>query len=213
MINKLLYIILFIGVYLQANTQNFVLNTSGLIDKRAVIKINTMGTEVKEKIGVNIYLDVKGDNGIDPTLPLKERIVLMNKKELELTTKLENPYAVLSIALDQKYANILMSSELNKILDRDDILDGYVIPLLAAKDKNILSSKVSAASLNGYAQIADSLADAKNIELNSSIGSQGRVASTIWKVFMYSVVLFGIIAYFIIILREKKYKKEQGHKE
>jgi hypothetical protein len=206
---RFLFLLFILTVSLQANGENYVLNTSGLIDKRATIKINTMGTEVKQKLGVNIYLDVKGDNGINPELPLKERIAMMKKKEADLVSNLKQPYAVLTIALDQKYSNILMTPDVKKMIDRDDILDGYVIPLLAAKDKNTLSSKVSAASLNGYAQIADSIADANNMELNSSIGSQGKIASTIWKVFMYSVVLFGIVIYFVIILREKKIRKEQ----
>jgi hypothetical protein len=213
LINKFLFLVVFIGVSLSANQVNYVLNTGGLIDKRATIKINTIGAEVKEKLGVNIYLDVKGDNGINPELPLKQRIEMMKQKEASLVGGLKQPYAVLTIALDQKYSNILMSEEIKKMVDRDDVLDGYVIPLLAAKDKNTLSSKVSAASLNGYAEIADSIADANNMELNSSIGSQGKVASTIWKVFMYTVVLFGIGAYFVIIMREKKYRKEQENKE
>ena len=77
---------------------------------------------------------------------------------------------------------------------------------LAAKDKNILKSKVSAAALNGYAQIADLLADNQNIKLTSSIGSGGETASTIWKMLMYSLVLIGIIVYLIVIMRERKIK-------
>ena len=46
-------------------------------------------------------------------------------------------------------------------LNKNDILDGYVVPLLASKDKNTLFAKVSAATLNGYAAIADILAESK----------------------------------------------------
>ncbi|MDD2699300.1 MAG: hypothetical protein PHF17_10900 [Arcobacteraceae bacterium] len=199
-------------------TANFILNTGGLLDERAAQKINTIGTEVNTKLGVHIYLDVKGDNGINPDLPLKERIAIMKTKEEQLILQVQNDmnqsksFAILTLALDQKYANILMSDDLKSILDRDSILDGYVIPLVAAQDKNTLNSKVSAATLNGYAQIADSLAKNKNITLQSSIGSEGKIASTIWKVFMYTIVLIGIILYFVIILREKKIKKAYNEK-
>jgi hypothetical protein len=198
------------GIFAYANTINFILNDGGLIDKRAFTKINEIGNEAKTKLNVNIYLDVKGNNGIDTTLSMKEKIKLMKTKEKELIKDLQKPFVILAISLDQKYSNILFSDEFKSIVDKNDILDGYVIPLLAAKDKNLLQSKVSASALNGYAQIADVLADNKNIKLNSSIGSEGKTTGTIWKVFMYTVVLIGIIAYFFIILREKKYKAKNG---
>ena len=56
--------------------------------------------------------------------------------------------------------------------------------------------------------MGDSIAKSKNIKLDSSIGSEGKVASTIWKMFMYTLVLGGIILYAIILLRERKYRKE-----
>ena len=190
----------------------FILNSGGLIDQRAYEKINTIGNEATAKLGVNIYLDVKGDNGINPDLPLKDRIAIMKQKENALISQIKldlngtKPFVVLTVALDQQYANILMSDDLKNIVDRDSILDEYVIPLLAAKDKNTLNSKVSAAALNGYAEISDEIALSKGVTLTSSIGSEGKTASTIWKVFMYTMVLSGIILYFLVILREKKIK-------
>ncbi len=197
-----------------ANGQNYIISTGGLLDQRAGEQINTIANEVHTKLGVNIYLDIKGDNGIDPESPLKERIDLMKQKEAELLDIIvkdfnnTKPFVLLTIAIDQKYANILYSDDLKSAIDKDSILDGYVIPLLAAFDKNTLNSKASAAALNGFAQIADVLAENKGIKLDSSIGSEGKVASSIWRVFMYTLVVAGIILYFVIVLREKKIKKE-----
>ena len=204
---KIINIFVFLIVSLYAKNIDFVLNTGGLLDQRAYVKINQIGNEVKQKLGINIYLDVKGNNGIDLNLNIKQRIKLMKQKEKELVKNLKKPYVVLTIAVDQQYANILVSDDIKSQIDRDDILDGYVIPLLAAKDKNTLNAKVSAAVFNGYAQIGDSLAEQHHIKLKSSIGSEGKTAGTIWKVFMYTVVLFGIGAYTIIILRERKMKR------
>jgi len=204
-------IILFLNA---ADQRNFILNTGNLLDQRAGDEISTMGNEVKAKLNISVYLDIKGNNGIDPDLPLKDRMVQMKQKELDLiATVLKDSdgaksYVILTMALDQKYTNILYSDDLKSVIDKDSILDEYVIPLLAAQDKNTLNSKVSAASLNGYAQIADVLAKNKGLKLESSIGSEGKIASTIWKVFMYTMVLVGIVLYFFIILREKKIKKE-----
>jgi len=204
---KFLNIFMLLVISLYAKNIDFVLNTGGLLDKRAYVKINEIGNEVKQKLGINVYLDVKGNNGINLDLNIKNRINLMKEKEKQLVQNLQKPYVVLTIAVDQQYSNILVSDKIKNQIDRDDILDGYVIPLLAAKDKNTLKSKVSAAVFNGYAQIGDSLAEQHNIKLKSSIGSQGKIASTIWKVFMYTLVLFGIIVYVIVILRERKMKK------
>ncbi len=208
-----LFAIIFI-FFSYANGENFILNTGGLLDQRAAEKINTIGTEVKGKLNVNIYLDIKGDNGINTELERENRIALMKQKEADLVASIQKDlnttrsFVILSLALDQKYTNILMSDDLKSIIDKDAILDGYVIPLLATQDKNTLNSKVSAATLNGYAEIADSLAKSKNIQLISSIGSEGKVASSIWKVFMYTLVVIGLILYVLIILKEKKIKRQ-----
>jgi hypothetical protein len=184
-----------------------ILTQDGLLDPRAQIKINQIAQEVKKKLNVNIYLDIKETNGIKSSLSMKEKIVQMRYLENKIINKLKKPYVVLMISVDQMYANILMSEKMKTIIDKNDILDGYVIPLLASKDKNTLFAKASAACLNGFAQIADSIAQSKNIKLISSIGSEGKTAGTIWKVFMYSLVVTGILLYIVIIMREKKFKK------
>lgn len=210
MLKSIIKILIFITCFVDGAFANisYIISDGGLIDQRAGEKIFQIGSEVKTKLNVNLYLDVKEDNGLDIKLPREERIAQMRQIEKELVKDLKKPYAVLTIAVEQLYASILMSNDLKTIIDKDDILDGYVIPLLASKDKNSLFAKTSAAALNGYAQMADSIAKSQNIELVSSIGSGGKVASTIWKMVMYTLVLGGIILYAIIVMRERKYKKE-----
>ena len=204
---KLLFLVLLYVLNLQATQNPYILTHDGLIDSRAQDKILEIGNESKEKLGINLYIDIKEDNGIDPKEKRDIRKTLMKEKEQEIVSKLEKPYAVLTISINQLYTNILMSEDLKKVIDRDDILDNYVIPLLASKDKNSLFAKTSAAVLNGFAQMADSVAESKNIKLESSIGSEGKTAGTIWKVFMYTLVVVGLFLYVVIILRERKYKK------
>ncbi len=201
----LLILALFITTSYAKNTQ-FILVHDGLIDQRAQEKINQIGIEAQIKLKTNIYLHTIENNGIDMKLSRDERIAKMRAFDKSVLSKFNKneSFVVLTLSIDQMYANILMSPNLVDIVDKNDILDGYVIPLLASKDKNTLFAKTSAACLNGYAQIADSLASNKNIELESSIGSSGKTAGTIWKVFMYSLVLFGIVAYSIIILKQRK---------
>jgi hypothetical protein len=190
------------------NANPFILSHDGLIDQRAQDKIFEIGSEVKSKLGVNLYVAIRENNGIDMEKSIVERRKLMKEYDKFVLKGLKPPYAVLTLVTDQQYANILMSDDLKDIIDRDDVLDGYVIPLLASKDKNKLFAKTSAALLNGFAQMGDSIAASKNIKLDSSIGSGGKTASTIWRVFMYTIVIIGILLYALIVLRERKYKKK-----
>jgi hypothetical protein len=169
--------------------------------------MNQIAEEIKLKLNINLYLYVTKNNNITEQYgdERDNRSREFENKVLDLIDT-KNNYVVLILAIDQKWLNIRMSSELKDIIDIKDIRE-YLRPLLASKDKNTLSAKISAACFNGYAQIADVLAEDKGIELISSIGSEGKIAGTIWKVFMYSMVLIGIISYILIIIRERKMKK------
>ncbi len=210
---KLLFLVTLLITILNANQNPYILTHDGLIDQRAQDKIFQIGTEVKSKLDVNLYVDIKENNGIDTKLPFEEKQKQIRQYDKDLVKDLKAPYAVLVILLDQKHMTVLMSDDLKSIIDKDDIRDGYVVPLLASKDKNTLFTKTSAAILNGYAQMADSVAKSKNIELESSIGSSGKVFSTIWKMLMYTLVLGGIILYAIIVMKEKKYRKKAQNNE
>ena len=211
--NIFLMMFIFVSTIL-ANPKTYIINHSGLMDERAYAKINTIGAEVETKVNVQVYLDIKGSIQIDKRLPREQRFKMIKKLEIDLLNQVsantKKDFIILTMAVDQHYTNLLYSNDkLKEIVSKDEILNEYVIPLLSSQDKNILKSKVSAASLNGYAQIADLLADTKGIELESSIGSAGKVVSEIWKVFMYTMFFIGIIAYTYVIMREKKAKKSE----
>lgn len=184
--------------------KEYILNHDGLIDPRAHEKINQIGNEVKEKLGVNIYVYAKKELGLDENLNTKEKLEYIKNFEKQIITALNKPYVLLTMSVEDTHVNLLYSKSLDDVLDKDDILDGYVVPLLASKDKNTLFAKVSASMLNGYAAIADIIADNKNIKLESSIGSQGKVSSTIWRVLMYFLIITGLLAYTYAVLKKKK---------
>jgi hydrogenase maturation factor HypF (carbamoyltransferase family) len=197
--------LLFFLIPLNASINKYVISDDAVIDARTAQKILEIGSEVKNKTNVNIYVYAKTDLGIDKNIPMKEKINLVKKYEAEITSKLQKPYALLVIATNQTHVNLIVSDKLKKIINKDDILNGYVVPLLASKDKNTLFTKVSAAVLNGYAEIADEVAHANGIEkLENGIPNSGRTAGTIWKVFMYTLVFIGIFLYTFAVLRSKK---------
>ncbi len=184
--------------------QNFILSDDGLIDDRAKEKINQIGTESKSKLGVNIYIYTKSNLGLDENISTKEKIEYIKNYESQIIETLEKPYVLLTSAVEETHVNLLYSDELKSIIDKDDILDGYVVPLLASKDKNTLFAKVSAAMLNGYSAIADAVSEDKNIKLESNIGNQGKVSSTIWRVFMYFLIVSGLLVYTYAVLKKRK---------
>ncbi len=186
------------------SAQNFILNDDKLIDDRAKEKINQIGSETKSKLGVNIYVYTKSTLGLDENIKTKDKIEFIKNHENQLLTALEKPYVLLTISVEETHVNLLFSDEFKNVLDKNDILDGYVVPLLASKDKNTLFAKVSAATLNGYAAIADTIAESKNIKLESSIGNAGKISSTIWRVVMYTMIVLGLLAYTYAILRKRK---------
>jgi hypothetical protein len=186
------------------SAQQFILNDDKLIDDRAAIKINEIGAEVKSKLGVNIYVYAKSNLGLGENVKTKDKIDFIKNSENQIVSTLEAPYVLLTIAVEETHVNLLFSDDLKEIIDKNDILDGYIVPLLASNDKNTLFAKVSAATLNGYAAIADTIAEANQITLESSIGNAGKVSSTIWRVLMYTLVVLGLLAYTYAILRKRK---------
>ena len=194
---------LLLFLYTNGFAQNFILKDD-LIDIRAKDKIVEIGSEVKTKTGVNIYVYSTSSFNLDKDISTKDKIDYIKNYELDILKNLETPYVIITISLEDTHVNLYYSDTLEKIIDKNEILDDYVVPLLASKDKNTVGSKVSASVLNGYAAVADKLADSKNIELESNIGNQGRVASTIWRVFIYFVLLSALLAYIYAILRKRK---------
>ncbi|MFA6741910.1 MAG: hypothetical protein WCR78_10525 [Arcobacteraceae bacterium] len=186
------------------SAQEFILNDDKLIDNRAKEKINQIGAETKSKLGVNIYVYAKSTLGLDENIKTKDKIDLIRNNETKIIATLEKPYVLLSISVEETHVNLLFSDELKDVLDKNDILNGYVVPLLASNDKNTLFAKVSAATLNGYAAVADVIAESKNIKLESSIGNTGKVAGTIWRVLMYTLVVLGLLAYTYAVLKKRK---------
>ena len=184
--------------------QTLILNDDKLIDDRAKEKINQIGAETKSKLGVNIYVYTKSTLGLDENIKTKDKLEVIRNHENQLLTTLEKPYVLLSVFVEETHVNLLYSDEFKDVLNKDDILDGYVVPLLASKDKNTLFAKVSATTLNGYAAVADTIAESKNVKLESSIGNAGKISSTIWRVVMYTMIVVGLLAYTYAVLRKRK---------
>ena len=200
----MLALFLFYSTFQTLNASSYILLDETNMNPKAIEKISQIGTELHTKTNSSIYIFARESFGFPSTLSSEEKFHFIKNAEKAVMAKQSGSFVVIMISLQDTYSNIIMSQDLQKIVDKDSILDDYIIPLLASKDKNSLNSKVSAAILNGYAEIADRIAESKSIKLESSIGSGGTQASTIWKVFMYTIIVGGLILYTIAVMRSKK---------
>lgn len=199
--------LLFFLIPLNASINKYVISDDVVIDARTAQKLLEIGTEVKEKTNVNIYVYARTDLGLPEDTTTQEKIEYIKKHEDKISSTLEKPFVLLTLYVEQTHVNIITSETLKTKIDKNDILNGYVVPLLASKDKNSLFAKASAAVLNGYDEIADQVALANGIEkLETGLPDSGKTAGTIWKVLMYTLVLAGIILYTLVVLKSKKRK-------
>lgn len=205
-LNTLKVVVVTLLLFLSSNlyASKYVLSDDGLIDKRAIGKIEEIGNETSTKLNANIYVYAKSSLGLDSNISTKDKIKYIKDHESQVLDSLVEPYVLLTMSVEDTHVNLIVSSSLKDVVEKNEILNGYVVPLLASKDKNSTFAKASAAILNGYAAIADTIAESKGIELKSSIGSSGKVAGTVWRVFMYTLIILGILLYMYAVLKRKK---------
>ncbi len=175
--------------------KKFVYN-DGVIVNKTEVKIEEMANELYEKTGIGAYLLTKKK--------LDGKGIIEYEKEF--ANKLETPFAILIIVLNEQKVDIYNSPDLNNSFDKEAILspypwEGSIIPLLTGKKKNV---SVSAAMLNGYADMVEQLASSKNVKLESGIGSTNKDMILALKFSMY-LFLFVMIVWYFIRKRKNRY--------
>jgi len=189
-----LLVLFLFTITLQA--KKFVYN-DGVILNKTEVKIEEMANELYKKTGVSAYLLTKKK--------LDGKSIVEYEKDF--AKKLKPPYAILSIVLNEQKVDIYNSRDLDNSFNKERILspypwEGSIIPLLTLKKKYV---SVSAAMLNGYADMVERIAKSKDIELKSGIGSTNRdiYFSIQLSIFLF---LFAVIGWYFI-RRLKKSKK------
>lgn len=160
--------------------------------------IEAMGAELKAKSGIGLYLVIIKE------LPEGKTIVDYEK---ELATSMTGDAVLLTFAEFDKQVDIYATAEsLYKYFDKDQILSimpnrGTIIPLLVAKMKDKpLREKYAAALFNGYADIAEQIADNKDIALEHAVGSGTKDFINLLRLLFY-----GMIAYALYLFVKRKY--------
>ena len=156
-------------------------------------QIEDIGSELKQKTGIGLYLVVikeldKGQTVID--------------FEKTLTDSVEGDAVFLTFVEYDKKVDIYANPEsLYKYFDKEQVLSvmpntGTIIPLLVAKAKDVpLREKYAAALTNGYADIAEQIADSKGIVLDHAVGSGSRDFINLLRLFFYGMIAYGLYLY------------------
>lgn len=164
-----------------------------IIMESANIKINDMITELYSKTNTSIVIHLKEK--------LPDGNILNYEKNV--SANLQKPYVLVVFAAKEQKVDILVSDELKNVVDKNKILNSYVIPILGAEDKNSLEAKYSAAMLNGIAEIADEIAESKGVKLSSSIGSESKNFIQGLRVVFYGII-FGAIAIYAYMAYKRR---------
>ena len=184
------FILIFIFLLSQglALGANFVINNDEILSQKVSVKLNEIGSELYAKSGINLVVGVYKDGELE---------TLFKEQNLSL------PYAFLLLIKDKKKVEIFADSNTSKLFNKEQILSvnpesGTIIPILVSKNgKDVYN----AAILNGYADIAEQIASSLNLQLESSVGNSNKTTLNFLRFFIY-----GLVAFFIIVIFYKKVK-------
>lgn len=194
MLKKTLITLLFTGVLFAQN--HYILHNEAVIIDKAVTKIEKMCTEIHEKTGIGVYTSaVKSAEGKTIT-----------EYSDAVAKELDAPYVLLAIAAYEQQVEMVMSPEVAKYIDKDTILDEYVIPILISHNsKATPEQKFSAAIFNGVAEITDEIAAEHNIAFANSVGSESKnfYEGIMWVVKLM-LILTGIVLTYIYLSSKRK---------
>lgn len=169
-----------------------------IINQTTYEKVNEIANELYLKTGVCVvvHLVEQTEGGI-------------LEYEKNISSKLTSPYVLLAFSAKDQKVDMVVSPDLQSIIDKNEILNTFIIPILTAQDSNSINAKYSAAILNGVAEIADEIASSKNIKLDSSIGSESRIFMQLLRSLFYGIVFVSLGVYFYRLYRKRRGAHEQ----
>ena len=187
-VRKFILIFIFLLSQSLALGANFVINNDEILSQKVSVKLNEIGSELYAKSGINLVVGIYKDGELEALF--KEQ-------------NLSSPYAFLLLIKDKKKVEIFADANTSKLFNKGQILSvnpesGTIIPILVSKNgKDVYN----AAILNGYADIAEQIASSLNLQLESSVGNSNKTTLNFLRFFIY-----GLVAFFIIVIFYKKVK-------
>jgi hypothetical protein len=199
---RILLAILSYCIFLNANTyeNKFVLGNPSLILEKTKIKVNLIGDELSKKLNYKLYISIT-DKSLDKKI--KNHIKLESQ---QIKNFYKENSILISIALDIKKVELISSIDISTLIDKNDILNNYIIPFLVSYDKNTQISKYSAGILNGYSEIAESIANKNDIILDNAIYNGSKDVFDSFRIAIYGIFFF--VIFFFLYKKLKRYQKK-----
>ncbi|MGD9970822.1 MAG: 3-dehydroquinate dehydratase [Sulfuricurvum sp.] len=190
-------------------------------------QINAIGSELKAKTGISLYLVMLRDLDENQSISDLEKQLVHELKEpavvitfIELKQQVDilarpvslyehfNKQQVLSpnaTFIGAVVSSIMFARNYDEAKEFIVNRGGTILPILAERAKgNDIVSKYSVAMYNGYADVAEQIAAHQNVTLSSSAGSGSKNFIDILRVVFYGIILYGIFLY----IRGKYFRKE-----
>ncbi|MBN2869347.1 MAG: 3-dehydroquinate dehydratase [Campylobacterales bacterium] len=181
-------------------------------------QINAIGAELKAKTGVSLYLVMVRDLDDNQTiadfekqlaLELQEPAVIMTFIELEQKVDiLARPVSLYEHFDKQQVLSpnatfigavvsaVMFARSYDEAKELIANRGGTILPILAERAKgDDIVSKYSVAMFNGYADVAEQIAEHHEVSLSSSAGSGSKNFIDILRVIFYGIILYAIIVY------------------
>lgn len=193
--------ILWIGLMLiPLFSQSYVLQNQGnILSPKSIGFIEQLSQELFEKTGVALYVAV-ADN-LEGGGDAKE---VRKEWKQNLLQSLSSPYGVIFLVKSHKKIDIVLQPQI-KGIDSDEIITEYMVPILM-QEKGLPNPKVSASILNGYAQLADEIAEHyhQSLQNNLIVDKSGSRNLVRYSIYLMLGIMFTIIALIYVFGRKKK---------
>lgn len=156
-------------------------------------EVDKIGKELQEKTGIGLYVVVLKE------LPKGMSIVDYEKVVMQ---ELPQPAVVLMLSdLDKQIDILARPVELYDTFDKRQILSpfpssGTILPILTMKSKKATTAeKFAAAVQNGYTDIAEQIADAKKVTLESIPGNSNKEVFNVLRILFYGFILYALFLF------------------
>jgi len=170
-----------------------------ILNPKAAKLIETMADELLSKTGINEYVIATNEN-----FPERFNLVAYSRS---YEANVSKPYVMLIFAPNAvitaksgekgRVALIPSSEELTSLYDKSDVMDA-TIDVIAAKDKNTKEDKFNIGVVQGFSELADQIADSKNVEMTTTLPNETRY---IIKVLQVIVITGALLVFWMFIFR------------
>lgn len=204
-------------------------NTKNIIVPKSKEFISALASEVFTKSGIKLFVDVIDEVSFPSCYPTKQsRKIYQN----QVISKLNAPFVIIFLFVQEHKIEILSSQDLHYIASPkstnqkstqdttntteakkeflspkklDSIYFDYMAPLLPHKEEDLTPNRISGVILNGYAEIADRIADTYHFTLENNFPRDEEGVRNYVKFILYVMlfILLGLFAFAYLPKRSK----------